>query len=404
MIDHRSLGRELELFGSDPLIGAGLPYWLPAGVAVRSSIEDYLRRVERRAGYQHVYSPVLARRQLFELSGHWAHYRDDMFPPMPDGGEDSELVLRPSLCPGHALIYRSHPRSYRDLPVRLAELGPMFRAEASGVLGGLTRVRAIQLNDAHIFARHEQVADEVHAVLNLIEEAYGALGIRAHRFRLSLRGHSAKYVDDPGMWDLGEQALARVLVERGLDHDSVPGEGAFYGPKIDIQIVDPSGRESTLSTVQLDYFQPERFGLGYVGRDQVVRRPVMIHHSIVGSLERLVAHLIEVHEGVFPTWLAPCQVAILPVGDEQMHAAASLHGRLIELDVRASVVAPDRGTLGGRIRAHRRVPYLAVVGDREVADNLVSLRLRDGSRLDQHPPQAAIERIIEVISRRAHNP
>ena len=210
--------------------------------------------MERRAGYQHVYSPVLAKRRLFELSGHWAHYRDDMFPPMNAG--DDELVLRPSLCPDHALIYRARQHSYRDLPVRLAELGAQFREEASGVLGGLTCVRAMQLNDAHIFARPDQVAAEVHTVMDLIERAYQDLGIRAHRYRLSLRGHSTKYVDDQDMWDLGEHALAEVLAERGLAYDSEAGEGAFYGPKIDVQIVDPSGREATLSTVQLDYYQP----------------------------------------------------------------------------------------------------------------------------------------------------
>ncbi|HZC01390.1 MAG TPA: aminoacyl--tRNA ligase-related protein, partial [Gammaproteobacteria bacterium] len=218
MHDHRKLGRELDLFDSDPLIGAGLPYWLPAGAAIRHAIEQYVREAERLAGYQHVYSPVLAKRELFELSGHWAHYREDMFPPMRVGGDD--LVLRPSLCPNHALIYRSRRRSYRELPVRIAELGAMFRSEASGVLGGLTRVRSIQLNDGHIFCRSDQVADEIAAVLDMIDQTYTDLGIRAHRYRLSLRGDSDKYVDDSAMWDLGEQALAGVLTSRGLVYDA----------------------------------------------------------------------------------------------------------------------------------------------------------------------------------------
>lgn len=400
MIDHRALGRELKLFDSDPLIGAGLPYWLPAGAAIRSSIESYLLAVERRAGYQHVYSPVLAKRRLFELSGHWAHYRDDMFPPMNAG--DDELVLRPSLCPDHALIYRAHQHSYRDLPVRLAELGAQFREEASGVLGGLTRVRAMQLNDAHIFARTDQVAAEVHTVMDLIERAYQDLGIRAHRYRLSLRGHSTKYVDDQDMWDLGEHALAEVLAERGLAYDSEAGEGAFYGPKIDVQIVDPSGREATLSTVQLDYYQPAQFGLTYLDADQLAQRPVMIHRSIVGSLERVVAHLIDTHQGAFPAWLAPTQVVVLPVTDDHLPAAHALLGQLLDLDLRAELAAPDRGTLGARIRVHHRAPYLAVIGDREINDNMMSLRLRGGAQLDPLPNRQALERINGAIRTRSH--
>ena len=399
MIDHRALGRELDLFDSDPLIGAGLPYWLPAGAAIRSSIESYLLQVERRAGYQHVYSPVLAKRRLFELSGHWAHYRDDMFPPMNAGGD--ELVLRPSLCPDHALIYRSRQHSYRDLPVRIAELGAMFRSEASGVLGGLTRVRSIQLNDAHIFARPGQVAAEVNAVLDMIEQAYRDLGIHAHRYRLSLRGHSAKYVDDQDMWDLGEHALAEVLAQRGLAYDEEADEGAFYGPKIDIQIVDPSGRESTLSTVQLDYYQPARFELAYLDAEQVAHRPVMIHRSVVGSLERVVAHLIDTHRGAFPAWLAPVQVVVLPVADEHRPAAQALLDQLLDLDVRAELAAAERGTLGARIRTHHRAPYLAIIGDREVEDDLVSLRLRGGTQLDALPSAQALDRINGVIRARS---
>jgi threonyl-tRNA synthetase len=315
MHDHRKLGRELELFDSDPLIGAGLPYWLPAGAAIRHALEEFIREAERRDGYQHVYSPILGKRELYEMSGHWAHYREDMFPPLDLGSE--QLLLRPSLCPHHAVIYRSRQHSYRELPLRLAELGGQFRQEASGVLGGLTRVRAMQLNDAHIFCQPEQVGAEVGAVLDLIEHAYTAVGITAHRYRLSLRGSTDKYVDDAAMWDLGEQALAEVLDKRGLAYDAAAGEGAFYGPKIDVQIMDQAGRESTLSTVQLDFHQPRQFDLSYVAPDQSLQRPVMIHRSILGSLERLVAHLTEVHAGAFPTWMAPVQVAVLPVSEEQ---------------------------------------------------------------------------------------
>jgi threonyl-tRNA synthetase len=392
MHDHRRLGRELGLFDSDPLIGAGLPYWLPAGAAIRHAIEEFVRETERRAGYQHVYSPALGKREMYEISGHWAHYREDMFPPMDLGGE--QVLLRPSLCPHHAVIYRSRQHSHRELPVRLAELGAQFRQEASGVLSGLTRVRAMQLNDAHIFCQPERIAAEVEAVLDMIDRAYAAFGISAHRYRLSLRGDSDKYVDDDAMWSLGEQALAHVLDERGVAYQKATGEGAFYGPKIDVQILDQAGRESTLSTVQLDFFQPKQFGLHYVAADRSRQRPVMIHRSILGSLERLVAHLTEVHAGSFPAWMAPVQVAVLPVADAQRSTAEVLVGRLIEARLRAEISEPDRGSLPARIRSSRLVPYQAIIGAREVEGDIVSLRLRSGDNLAPIPTQEAVERVV----------
>ncbi|MET8003399.1 threonine--tRNA ligase [Nonomuraea glycinis] len=379
MNDHRRLGRELGLFDTDPLIGSGLPYWLPAGAAVRKAIEDYVHELERRHGYQHVNSPVLGKRELYEKSGHWAHYAEDMFPPMAVGGE--EFVLRPSLCPHHALIYRSRQRSHRDLPLRIAELGGMYRAELSGVLGGLTRVRAIQLNDGHTFCAPEQAAAEVSAALDLIEAAHAQLGIRAARYRLSLRGEGAKFVDDPGMWQRSESVLREALRQRGRAFDAEPGEGAFYGPKIDVQIADSAGRESTLSTVQVDYFQPERFDLGYAGGG----RPVMVHRSVVGGLERLMAHLIEVHAGAFPAWLAPVQAVVLPLSDAELPAAEDLVRRSVAAGLRTELAPADRGTLGARIRAHRLVPYQLVVGPREVASGQTSVRLRDGSQAGPVP-------------------
>ncbi|WP_327103496.1 threonine--tRNA ligase [Nonomuraea glycinis] len=379
MNDHRRLGRELGLFDTDPLIGSGLPYWLPAGAAVRKAIEDYVHELERRHGYQHVNSPVLGKRELYEKSGHWAHYAEDMFPPMAVGGE--EFVLRPSLCPHHALIYRSRQRSHRDLPLRIAELGGMYRAELSGVLGGLTRVRAIQLNDGHTFCAPEQAAAEVSAALDLIEAAHAQLGIRAARYRLSLRGEGAKFVDDPGMWQRSESVLREVLRRRGRAFDAEPGEGAFYGPKIDVQIADSAGRESTLSTVQVDYYQPERFDLGYAGGG----RPVMVHRSVVGGLERLMAHLIEVHAGAFPAWLAPVQAVVLPLSDAELPAAEDLVRRSVAAGLRTELAPADRGTLGARIRAHRLVPYQLVVGPREVASGQASVRLRDGSQAGPVP-------------------
>ncbi len=386
MNDHRRLGRELGIFDTDPLIGSGLPFLLPAGAAVRKAVEDYVHELERRNGYQHVHSPVLGKRELYERSGHWAHYAEDMFPPMLVGGE--EFVLRPSLCPHHALVYRSRQRSHRDLPLRLAELGGMYRSELSGVLGGLTRVRAIQLNDGHVFCRADQAAGEVSAALDLIEAAHAQLGIRAARYRLSLRGEGAKFVDDPDMWARSEAVLRDVLEQRGRAFDEERGEGAFYGPKIDIQIADPAGRESTLSTVQVDYFQPERFDLRHTGGE----RPVMVHRSVVGGLERLLAHLLEVHAGAFPAWLAPVQAVVLPLSDAELPAAGDLVRRAVAEGLRAELAPASKGTLGARIRAHRLVPYQLVVGPREAAGGQAAVRLRDGS-------QAGVVPVAELAAR-----
>ncbi|MEU7110836.1 threonine--tRNA ligase [Streptomyces sp. NPDC046182] len=389
--DHRKLGRELDLFDTDPLIGAGLPYWLPDGAVVRHALEEYVREVERRAGYRHVYSPVLGKRELYEISGHWAHYSDDMFPPMELGGE--QVVLRPSLCPHHAVIYRSRPHSHRDLPLRMAELGPMYRSELSGVLGGLTRVRAIQLNDAHIFCALEQVKEEAAGALELIRRAYEAMGIVPARYRLSLPGPGGKYVDAPELWRRSVDLLREVLDDSGLPYESAEGEAAFYGPKIDVQVADRAGRESTLSTVQIDFHQPERFDLRYVGADGARHRPVMIHRSVVGSVERAVAHLLEQHGGAFPGWLAPVQVVVLPVSESERVAAEALAARCVERGLRAEVAGPDRGSLGARVRAARLVPYQAVIGAREAADGLVALRLRDGRRLAPLPADEVLRRI-----------
>ncbi|MEU7035216.1 threonine--tRNA ligase [Streptomyces sp. NPDC046237] len=393
--DHRKLGRELDLFDTDPLIGAGLPYWLPDGAVVRHALEEYVREVERRAGYRHVYSPVLGKRELYEISGHWAHYSDDMFPPMELGGE--QVVLRPSLCPHHAVIYRSRPHSHRDLPLRMAELGPMYRSELSGVLGGLTRVRAIQLNDAHIFCALEQVKEEAAGALELIRRAYEAMGIVPAWYRLSLPGPGGKYVDAPELWRRSVDLLREVLDDSGLPYESAEGEAAFYGPKIDVQVADRAGRESTLSTVQIDFHQPERFDLRYIGADGARHRPVMIHRSVVGSVERAVAHLLEQHGGAFPGWLAPVQLAVLPVSESERAAAEALAARCVGRGLRAEVAGPDRGSLGARVREARLVPYQVVIGAREAAEGLVALRLRDGHRPAPLPADEVLRRIEGLV-------
>ncbi|MEV6288607.1 threonine--tRNA ligase [Kribbella sp. NPDC051770] len=396
MFDHRKLGRELGLFDSDPLIGAGLPYLLPAGAAIRHALESYVSELERRAGYQHVYSPVLGKRELYEISGHWSHYSDDMYPPMKMGEE--EVVLRPSLCPHHALIYRSRSHSYRELPIRYAELGGMYRSELSGVLGGLTRVRAIQLNDGHIFCTLDQVADEARASLELILRAYDDLGLSPSRFLLSLPADEvrigdpgSKYVGDQDSWDRSAALLRQVLDEAGVQYEEAPGEAAFYGPKIDIQLADAAGREYTLSTIQVDFHQPARFELEYVGADGNKHRPVMVHRAIIGSLERVIAQLIEQHGAAFPAWLAPVQVVVLPLSDAEERYAAEIARRAGDRGLRAEVAHADEGTLGARIRENRHAPYQLVVGPREVAAGHLALRHRDGHSDDPAPAADVLE-------------
>ncbi|GIH06447.1 threonine--tRNA ligase [Rhizocola hellebori] len=393
MIDHRQLGRELEIFHSDPLIGAGLPIWLPAGAAARHAVEEYIREQERLEGYQHVYSPPLGKVQMYRRSGHLAKFGDDMFPAMADGNDDPDqaLMLRPSLCPHHAIVYAAKGRSYRELPLRIAELGGMFRAERSGVVGGLSRVRSIWLNDAHIFCRLDQAQDEVAGVLRFMGRAHKALGLEPHRFRLSLRGSNA--LGDPREWDLAEEMLRAALVEAGIEFQEEHGEAAFYGPKIDVQVRDSAGREWSLATVQIDFAQPARFELEYVDSKGERQRPVMVHRSIIGSLERLFAHLIEVHQGAFPAWYAPLQLAVLPVGAAQDVAAREFADRAMREGLRVEIA--HEGSLGLRVReaVKRKVPFIAVIGAKEAASGQVALRLRDGSELPPLPADAALERI-----------
>jgi threonyl-tRNA synthetase len=395
--DHRRLGRELKLFATEPLVGAGLPLWLPDGAVIRAELERLVAEEAVRGGCQRVYTPVLAKRELYERSGHWAKFADDMFPPMKVGEE--ELVLRPANCPHHALVYASEQRSFRDLPVRLAELGAMFRSELSGVLGGLSRVRQINLDDAHVFCAPDQVRDEIVRALESILRCCRLLGIEITRFRLSRRDDGDGFLGADDLWSGAERQLAAALADLGLHYEDAQGEAAFYGPKIDVQVTDPAGREETLSTVQIDFNQPERFGLRYIGSDGGRHQPVMIHRGVLSAMERLVAHLTELYDGAFPPWLSPVQVLVLPVGDS--HAA---HARHVADQVRAAGLRaecdPADATLGARIRRARgrRTPYIAVIGDRETASvpdagGRVALRLRDGRQLDSIP---VAELILEV--------
>jgi threonyl-tRNA synthetase len=314
--DHRYLGRALKLFTTNDLIGAGLPLWLPRGVAIRTALEGYIVEQERKRGYAHVVSPPLAKRELYQMSGHWEHFRDEMWPPMETDTE--AFVLRPMNCPHHILVYQSSSHSYRDLPLRIAEFGNMYRYERSGTLGGLSRVRAMTLNDGHIFCVPEQVEPLISEVLDMIESAYSALGITDYWYRLSLRavGSGKRYAGDEATWAWTEQILRRTLERLNAPQEEVAGEASFYAPKLDVQVRDYRGRELTLSTVQIDSYLPGRFGLSYIGADGREHTPVLINRSVVSTMERMVAHLIEIHRGALPSWLAPIQARVLPVAGE----------------------------------------------------------------------------------------
>ncbi|WP_283588083.1 threonine--tRNA ligase [Limosilactobacillus viscerum] len=375
--DHRVIGNQLDLFFVDPKVGAGLPYWMPKGATIRRTIERYIIDREVADGYQHVYTPVLMNLDAYKTSGHWEHYRDDMFPPM-DMGDGEMLEIRPMNCPSHIQIFKHHIRSYRDLPMRIAELGMMHRYEKSGALSGLQRVREMTLNDGHTFVAVEQIRSEFAKILKLIMDVYKDFDITDYSFRLSLRDpkNTEKYYGNDEMWDKSQKLLKAAMDDLNLDYYEAEGEAAFYGPKLDIQTKTALGNEETMSTIQLDFMQPDRFGLTYVGKDGKEHMPVMIHRGIVGTMERFVAYLTEIYKGAFPTWLAPEQVHIIPVSEEN-HGdyAQKLAKKLKAAQIR--VVVDDRNEkMGYKIREAQtqKVPYTLVVGDDEVKNNSVSVR------------------------------
>ena len=382
--DHRKLGKELGLFMVSQEVGSGLPFWLPKGATIRRVIERYIMDKEISLGYDHVYTPIMAKVDLYKTSGHWAHYKDDMFPPM-DMGDGEMLVLRPMNCPHHMMIYKDDVHSYRELPIRIAELGMMHRYEKSGALSGLQRVREMTLNDAHIFVRPDQIKSEFLRVLDLIKEVYADFGITDYRFRLSYRDpeNKEKYFDDDQMWEKAQAMLKEAMDEYGLEYFEAIGEAAFYGPKLDIQFKTAIGIEETMSTIQLDFLLPERFDLTYVGEDgQDTHRPVVIHRGVVSTMERFVAYLIEEYKGAFPTWLAPVQAVIIPVnldahGDrvQEIYETLKNQGFRVEMDLRNE-------KLGYKIRAAQtsKVPYQIVIGDQEVAEGSVNIRRYGSSK------------------------
>ncbi len=375
--DHRKIGKELELFTNSQLVGAGLPLWLPNGATIRREIERYIVDKEVSMGYDHVYTPVLAKVDLYKTSGHWDHYQEDMFPPM-QLDETESMVLRPMNCPHHMMIYANKPHSYRELPIRIAELGTMHRYEASGAVSGLQRVRGMTLNDSHIFVRPDQIKEEFKRVVNMIIDVYKDFGFEDYSFRLSYRDpeDKEKYFDDDDMWNKAENMLKEAADELGLSYEEAIGEAAFYGPKLDVQVKTAMGKEETLSTAQLDFLLPERFDLTYIGQDGEHHRPVVIHRGVVSTMERFVAFLTEETKGAFPTWLAPKQVQIIPVNvDLHYDYARQLQDELKSQGVRVSI--DDRNEkMGYKIREAQmqKIPYQIVVGDKEVENNQVNVR------------------------------
>ena len=379
--DHRKIGKDLELFMTHELVGSGLPLYLPNGATVRRILERYIQDKELRLGYKHVYTPSLANVALYKTSGHWDHYKDDMFPVMEMDNES--MVLRPMNCPHHMLIYKSKLRSYRDLPIRIAELAHDFRYEASGSVCGLERVREMCQNDSHLFVRPDQIKEEVGKVLNLIFDVYQkdfGFPDSAFKFRLSLRdkNNKEKYIDNDEMWETAESQLREILKELNIDFYEAEGEAAFYGPKIDIQIKTALNHDVTIPTCQLDFALPERFDLNYIGEDGKEHRPVVIHRAILGSSDRFMSFLIEETKGAFPTWLAPLQVKILTIADRHIEYADKVEEKLERMGVRVEVDCREE-KMGYKIREAQlqKIPYMLVVGDKEVEENKISVRSRE---------------------------
>lgn len=380
--DHRKLGKELDLFMISQEVGQGLPFWLPDGATIRRTLERYITDKELASGYQHVYTPPLASVELYKTSGHWEHYQEDMFPTM-DMGDGEEFVLRPMNCPHHIQVYKNHVHSYRELPIRIAELGMMHRYEKSGALSGLQRVREMTLNDGHLFVTPEQIQEEFQRALQLIIDVYEDFNLTDYRFRLSYRDpkDTEKYYDNDEMWENAQSMLKAALDEMGVEYFEAEGEAAFYGPKLDIQVKTALGNEETLSTIQLDFLLPERFDLKYIGADGEEHRPVMIHRGVISTMERFTAILIETYKGAFPTWLAPHQVTVIPISNEAhidyaWEVAKALRDRGIRADV------DDRNEkMQYKIRASQtsKIPYQLIVGDKEMEDKSVNVR-RYGSK------------------------
>ncbi len=399
--DHRKLGKELGMFTFSNLVGQGLPIWLPNGAKLRRTLERYIVDLEEKLGYSHVYTPVLGNVELYKTSGHWEHYQEDMFPVMAMDNE--ELVLRPMNCPHHMMVYKSDLRSYRDLPIRIAELGMMHRYEMSGALTGLHRVRAMTLNDAHLFVRPDQIKDEFARVIQLIQQVYKDFGISDYRFRLSYRDpqDTEKYFPNDEMWEMSQRMLREVVEDLDLPFFEAEGEAAFYGPKLDVQIRTALGKEETLSTVQLDFLLPERFELEYIGDDGQKHRPVVIHRGVISTMERFTAFLLENFAGALPLWLAPVQAKVIPVS-----TAFDDYARKVEDELRLSGVTVEADLrnekLGYKIREAQleKIPYMFVIGENEMNANSVSVRKRGEGDIGSMPLEEAAKLLRNEIADR----
>ncbi|HBZ09393.1 MAG TPA: threonine--tRNA ligase [Bacillus bacterium] len=397
--DHRKLGKELSLFTNSQKVGQGLPLWLPKGATIRRIIERYIIDKEVELGYDHVYTPVLGSVDLYKTSGHWDHYQENMFPIMDMDNE--QLVLRPMNCPHHMMVYKNEIHSYRELPIRIAELGTMHRYEMSGALSGLQRVRGMTLNDAHIFVRPDQIKDEFIRVVQLIEEVYRDFDLDEYSFRLSYRDpeDKEKYYDDDEMWERAQSMLKEAMDELKLDYYEAEGEAAFYGPKLDVQVKTALGKEETLSTVQLDFLLPEKLDLTYVGEDGKQHRPVVIHRGVVSTMERFVAFLIEEYKGAFPTWLAPVQVQVIPVSpDVHFDYAKQVTDKLKSNGLRVEMDKRDE-KIGYKIREAQmqKIPYMLVVGDNEVEAEAVNVRKYGEKKTETVPLKEFITHIQEEV-------
>ena len=397
--DHRRLGKDLKLFAFAEELGQGLPLWLPRGATVRRLLENYIVTLELQHGYLHVYAPDLASVQLYKISGHWDYFREAMYPPMKV--DNDELVLKPMNCPHHIMIYKQDQRSYRDLPVRIAELGRMYRYEKSGTLTGLHRVRSMTLNDAHIFCRQDQVKEEFAAVVRLIQQVYQDFRITDYRLDLSLHDPKDRqyYHQDEELWMTAEGLLHEVLRELGLTYNAVVGGANFYGPKLDVQVRTATGKEETLSTVQLDFLLPKRFELEFIGEDGKSHRPVMIHRAIISTMERMMAFLIEYYAGDFPVWLAPEQVRVLPIADRHLDYARNVRDRLTAAAVRVELdTSNERISYKVRRAQVDHVPYMLVVGDKEASSGQVAVRSRGAGDLGPIPLETFAVRIMEEVA------
>ena len=396
--DHRKIGKELELFMTHELVGSGLPMYLPKGATIRRILERYIQDKEVKMGYNHVYTPSLANVSLYKTSGHWDHYKEDMFPAMKM--ENEEMVLRPMNCPHHMLIYKNKMHSYRDLPIRIGELAHDFRYEASGNVCGLERVREMCQNDAHLFVRPDQIKEEFKKVVDLILDVYKDFGFNEYTFRLSLRDKNdkEKYFDDDEMWNTAESQLREILKEANLNFYEAEGEAAFYGPKLDVQIKTALGHDITISTCQLDFLLPRRFELSYIGEDGKEHTPVVIHRAILGTFDRFLSFLIEETKGVFPIWLAPVQVKILPISDAHNEYANSVKEQLEKEGIRVEV--DDRNEkIGYKIREAQvqKVPYMLVVGEKEMESKTVGVRSRKDGDIGAIKIDEFIKTVLEEI-------